>query len=348
MTVGEIVSRAAYEVGDDTFQKIKKDEHLRIIDRTYREFCAKTLILRSTISFETVAGQKEYPLYGTQYATTALLVTGSERRRTVTLTETPTVIIHDIPFSQNYFVEGDYVVFARGYVGEDTAPVSVVKEYDRVTLKSLAGTISCDYSIEAMSAAGSSAEYYGDNILGFFYTSYNGKKMNEILFDEVMYLRENPAEIPDLTEGAVYSATYKDQYLTINFPHSPSGGEEVVLYFIEVPRIGRLSEYVGSRDPYAVVPKLDLQYHDSLVLGSLVKCYKRLESLSVMGNCGFEKTDAQYFNSKYKETEKAWADELTKISRDVARYKDITTPIITHLRRRAFSVLDSETTIDGY
>jgi len=63
MTCEEIISRAAYDIGDKNYQVISKDEWLKIMRRVYREFCEKTKILRNAIKFTTTTA-KSYKLYG--------------------------------------------------------------------------------------------------------------------------------------------------------------------------------------------------------------------------------------------------------------------------------------------
>jgi hypothetical protein len=64
MTCEDIISRAAYNVGDEFYKEISQDEYLRMLRRTYRDFCEKTKLLRNVISFTTTANVKSYKLYG--------------------------------------------------------------------------------------------------------------------------------------------------------------------------------------------------------------------------------------------------------------------------------------------
>lgn len=63
MTCEEIISRAAYDIGDEKYKDISKEEYLKMLRRTYRDFCEKTKILRNVITFTTVDANA-YQLYG--------------------------------------------------------------------------------------------------------------------------------------------------------------------------------------------------------------------------------------------------------------------------------------------
>lgn len=63
MTNDDIISRAAYDIGDPFFKDISKDEWLKMLRRVYRDFCEETKILRNAISFTTTTA-KSYKLYG--------------------------------------------------------------------------------------------------------------------------------------------------------------------------------------------------------------------------------------------------------------------------------------------
>jgi hypothetical protein len=63
MKTEEIINRAAYEIGDESFKYISKDEWLKMLRRVYRDFCEKTKILRNSISFVCTT-DRSYKLYG--------------------------------------------------------------------------------------------------------------------------------------------------------------------------------------------------------------------------------------------------------------------------------------------
>ena len=63
MTCEDIISRAAYNIGDEFYKEISKDEWLRMLRRVYRDFCEGTKILRNAVSFTTTTN-KSYKLYG--------------------------------------------------------------------------------------------------------------------------------------------------------------------------------------------------------------------------------------------------------------------------------------------
>ena len=63
MKTEEIINRAAYEIGDENFKVITKDEWLKMLRRVYRDFCETTKLLRTTIEF-VCTGAKDYKLYG--------------------------------------------------------------------------------------------------------------------------------------------------------------------------------------------------------------------------------------------------------------------------------------------
>ena len=65
MTAGEIVNRAAYEVGDEYFRLMTKQEYLRALRRAYREFSTITKALRNKISYIADGTNKAFKLYGT-------------------------------------------------------------------------------------------------------------------------------------------------------------------------------------------------------------------------------------------------------------------------------------------
>lgn len=64
MIAKQIVDRAAYELGDETFKTLKQNEYLRILDRIYRTFAIRTRTINKVVGFLTSATVKEYDLYG--------------------------------------------------------------------------------------------------------------------------------------------------------------------------------------------------------------------------------------------------------------------------------------------
>lgn len=71
-TVSDIISRAAWEVNDESFEIIKKPEMVKALDRVYRQYCQETRILTNTIGFLGDGSNNEYDLYGYVTGTTTL------------------------------------------------------------------------------------------------------------------------------------------------------------------------------------------------------------------------------------------------------------------------------------
>jgi hypothetical protein len=62
MTVQQIVDRAAYEVGDERFEFMSRDEYRRFFERAFREFCYTTFAVKGEATF-TSDGSRNMPLY---------------------------------------------------------------------------------------------------------------------------------------------------------------------------------------------------------------------------------------------------------------------------------------------
>lgn len=62
--VNDIISRVAYEIGDELYQVIKKPEMIKALDRVYRMYCQQTLIKTGTIGFKGTGTDNEFDLFG--------------------------------------------------------------------------------------------------------------------------------------------------------------------------------------------------------------------------------------------------------------------------------------------
>ena len=60
MTCAQIVERAAYEIGDEGFDFLTKDEYLRYLERVLRELCRKTRVMRKSITITLPASRSVY------------------------------------------------------------------------------------------------------------------------------------------------------------------------------------------------------------------------------------------------------------------------------------------------
>jgi hypothetical protein len=63
MTAEKVIERAAYELGDDIFEYITKDEYLRFLERAIRDLCKTAKVMKSSHTYDMTAGSKELELY---------------------------------------------------------------------------------------------------------------------------------------------------------------------------------------------------------------------------------------------------------------------------------------------
>lgn len=64
MTFKDVVDRTAYEIGDDRFELLTRDEYLKYLERAYRDLCEFTFILRGVLTL-TCTASKRLDLYTT-------------------------------------------------------------------------------------------------------------------------------------------------------------------------------------------------------------------------------------------------------------------------------------------
>lgn len=60
----DIINRVAYEIGDESFDIVKKQSYIYDLDRVYREYCSKTRALTGTIGMYGDDVNNEFDLYG--------------------------------------------------------------------------------------------------------------------------------------------------------------------------------------------------------------------------------------------------------------------------------------------
>jgi len=327
MEAREIVGRAAYNVGDEFFKTIKQDEYLRMLDWTYRTFAEQTRLIHGVIGFLTIAGQKEYTLYGT--VANLFESTGEEQKNILTgVTSAGAVIALNPSFTTYYFTTGDYVVHVRAYDsnGNDVT-VSVIKTPSTVTFAP-ADTCTIEYTIEAVTQNNADT-VFGDNILAFRFVEYNGKQAGEADFTHIKNYAHavegiftTPIEgdpVPNLVQYAIQQL---HEFKVMHFAHTPADNDEVILHYTELPRIKTVRSMT-------FVPKLDLTYHPDLVTGVEVLAYSRLERLSAFGRSGLNRSGlTRFWNDKKKEKAEEWRVRIREIVTQNMGFKDENTALI--------------------